>query len=590
MQVPGQRWALLTNAGLPAGVLEELRYDGSAAEFVVNLVQACGSVENLVLVLNAAAEVVGVDRRAEFHALARELTAPAEGPVSTEDFLDALAVDTSSSAALSPYRAIDRLFVPPRQYARIREVLAERNAVVILGDPHVGKTYTAVRLLWESYRDEGRPPKWLNSNRLAAALQSPEGSFEARIKELFPAGSTVYLEDPFGTTVPLDMRDFVDNLKAFFRIVRDGDRRVVITSRSHVFNQVIPDVFAEHVVTLTQQLVLEKSYDADDLALLIRRYLDEYEVAWRTEATPPVIDRIAGELHAPHNIALFLIATKDVPGVADALAQLVSYRDVVEQFALTLRELPLWQLGFLCVAYFFSSFDIDAVLTRRLFDDAVAAGELGAAELVSWDRAVRELAEFCTEREMWRWSFIGLRHPSIEEAFDHRVRADPRLLEAVRLLMARAERSGDARMVVAAFRCFVHYSDHYWRTTWGPEFFGTLLHGKDPYLREMTRLHVITESAHLTEAQRELLHDEAERTWNERFLIRLLLGAPVSPPRRDRLVERLTTTWDDWVRYQLARQVTWLCPRQSEQVLSRLAHDPSTTVAKAAVAAMAERG
>lgn len=585
MRVPGQRWALLTNAGLPDGLLEEVRYDGSAAEFVSGLVSACAT-DSLVVVLNAAAEVVGVDRRPEFHALARELTAPAEGPVSTEDFLDALAVDTSGS---SPYLAIDRLFVPPRQYQRIREVLEQRHAVVILGDPHVGKTYTAVRLLWESYRDDGRPPAWINSNRLAAALQSPAGSFEARIRDLFPAGSTVYLEDPFGTTVPLDMRDFVDNLTSFFRIVRHADLRVVITSRSHVFNQVIPDVFAEYVVTLTQQLVLEQSYDADDLADLVRRYLDEYRVAWRAEATPGVVARIAGELHAPHNIALFLIATKDVARMADALAQLRSYRDVVEQFALILRELPLWQLGFLCVAYFFSSFDIDAVLTRRLFDEAVAAGELGAAELVSWDRAVRELAEFCTERETWRRSFIGLRHPSIEEAFDHRVRAEPRLLEVVRLLMTRAERSRDARMVVAAFRCFVHYSDHYWRTTWGPEFFGTLLHGEDPYLREMTRLHVITESARLTEAQRELLHDEAERTWNERFLTRLLLGAPVTPARRERLVERLATTWDDWVRYQLARQVAWLCPRQSERVLSRLARDPSTTVAKAAIAELARR-
>jgi hypothetical protein len=585
MQVPGQRWALLTNAGLPGRLLEELRYDGSAVEFVSGLVSACAT-DSLVVVLTAAAEVVGVDRRAEFHALAQELTAPAAGPVSTEDFLDALAVDTSGS---SPYLAIDRLFVPPRQYSRIREVLAQRHAVVILGDPHVGKTYTAVRLLWESYRDDGRQPRWINSNRLAAALQSPAGSFEARIKELFPAGSTVYLEDPFGTTVPLDMRDFVDNLKSFFRIVRETDLRVVITSRSHVFNQVIPDVFAEYVVTLTQQLVLEQSYDADDLADLIRRYLDEYRVAWRAEATPDVVARIAGELHAPHNIALFLIATRDVARMADALAQLRSYRDVVEQFALILRELPLWQLGFLCVAYFFSSFDIDAVLTRRLFDEGVAAGELGAAELVSWDRAVRELAEFCTERETWRRSFIGLRHPSIEEAFDHRVRADPRLLEVVRLLMTRAERSGDARMVVAAFRCFVHYSDHYWRTMWGPEFFGTLLDGQDPYLREMARLHVITESARLTEAQRELLHDEAERTWNERFLTRLLLGAPVTQERRERLVERLATTWDDWVRYQLARQVAWLCPRQSERVLSRLARDPSTTVAKAAMAELARR-
>ncbi|MBM7861586.1 hypothetical protein JOD27_005415 [Lentzea nigeriaca] len=596
MHVPGARWAMLTNAGLPAGLLNEVRYQGSTSEFIADLVHRCGEYAAdtidgppIIRVLHGTAAIAGEELRAELIDLADAITQP--GRATPEDFADALALDASDSTGLSPYRAIDRLFVPPKQYDRIRQVLAKQHAVVILGDPHMGKTYSAVRLLWELYRDEGRPPRWINSNRLATALQSPEGNFETQIKQLFPKGSAVYLEDPFGTTVPLDMRDFVDNLKSFFRIVKNSDVRVVITSRSHVFNQAIPNLLADYVVTLSQQLVLDKSYDQEDLFELIERYLREYRVAWRHQATPDIMTAVAAELRAPHNIALFITATRNVKKIKEALTELPSYHDIVEQFALTLRDFPLWQHGFLCTSYFFSSFDVNIDITRRLFEDALAEGDFGRPELVSWDRAVLELADYVEVRDTFSHTFVSLRHPSIEEAFDQRVRADPQLLELVRLLLVRAASSSEQSVAIAALRCFVHYSDRYWLTTWGPRFFSGLLDRPNPYLREVTRLHVISESHHLPAEQRETLHAHAETTWNDRFLMRLLIGAPVSSARRGRLVRRLATTWDDWVRYQLARQIRFLQDRdESASTLLILLDDQSPTVAKAAIASLVSLG
>jgi hypothetical protein len=575
----GQRVAILGNAGLPDTLLNSLRFQGSAAEFVAELVRCSAERDLLPAVLAAAAEFVGADRGAELRALAGRLTEPS--PRTLAGFLDEVALDSDDDSA-SPYLAIDRLFVPPVQYPRIQRVLAEHHAVIILGDPHVGKTYSAVRLLWELYRDTGRAPRWIGANRLAQAFESPE-TFRTQVDRLLGRGTAVYLEDPFGTTAPVDLPDFVNNLKVFFRQVRASDVRVVITSRSHVFNRVVPDLFATHVVTLSQELTLGVSYADRDLAVIVTRYLDEYDVAWRSQATAPVVTTIVEQLRAPHNIALFLIDTRRARTAAQALAELPSYRDVVEQFALMIKDLPRWLQGFLCVAYFFSGYRAGGQ-GRSLFDAALAAGDLGPAELASWDRAGEELATYLTARGSGSTS---LRHPSIEDAYDQRVRADAELREVVRRLLSRA--AAIDSLEVPAFRCFVHYSDLFWDTPWGRRLFHDMLNADDAYLRETTRLYVIAESRRLPSQQREILHQQAEQEWNDRFLLRLLIGAPVSEGRRARLVARLGSTWDDWIRYQLARSIVFIAnSRDARVLLTVLAEDKSSTVARAAVASLSQ--
>jgi len=57
------------------------------------------------------------------------------------------------------YRRIDKIFVPPEEYQNILECLEEHNVVFLVGDPEIGKTYTAVRIMWEHYL-KGYQPIW----------------------------------------------------------------------------------------------------------------------------------------------------------------------------------------------------------------------------------------------------------------------------------------------------------------------------------------------------------------------------------------------------------------------------------------------
>lgn len=593
MHQPRARWAMLDHAELPEELVNELRYEGSAAEFVTDVLRRCaergGDGPRLLAgVLSAAAQFVGVDKKAELVALAdRLVVTPQAADRTITSFLDELALRTATDGLPSAYAALDRLFVAPAQYQRIRQILDEHHAVIILGDPHVGKTYCAVHLLWDLFRKTGRLPRWISLNQLSEALQSPGGTFELQVKQLLGNGTAVYLEDPFGTTAPVDMRDFVNNLKVFFRYVREADVRVVITSRSYVFGQVIPDLFDAYVVTLSQELNLDVSYHQGDLIDIATRYMNEYGVAWRADADQRVIAKIVGELHAPHNIEFFLRATKSTRSLAEAVAELPAYRDVTGQFALMIREKPLWLQGFLCVVYFFTNHELADRVSRRLFEDALAAGDLGQATLASWERAEEELAAYLTTRKRFDDSFATLRHPSIEDAFDQRVRADAGLREVVRRLLARAMSSPHRRLHLPAFRCFVHYSDLFWGTPWGQTQFHRMLADGDTYIRETTRLYVIEESRRLPEHQCELLHAHAEREWNDRFLLRLLIGAPVAEQRKIRLVNSLIRSWDDWIRYQLACAVIFVMDEpRARSVLEQFLTDQSPTVARAAVTSL----
>ncbi len=60
----------------------------------------------------------------------------------------------------SLYDRIDDLYVPPVEFEEIKKILKRDRFVIITGTPEYGKTYTAIRLLWEYYND-GYEPKWI---------------------------------------------------------------------------------------------------------------------------------------------------------------------------------------------------------------------------------------------------------------------------------------------------------------------------------------------------------------------------------------------------------------------------------------------
>ena len=128
------------------------------------------------------------------------------------------------------YKLIDDLFVEPNEYLQIKKSLEEKNIVLVIGDPGIGKTYTAVKLLHEYYK-EGYKPIWvMGMSKEDRELQSAKiMNYEPNEREI------VYFEDPFGRT-QFERRD--DVLQIFLPLldrIKNSHSKLIVTSRSTVF-------------------------------------------------------------------------------------------------------------------------------------------------------------------------------------------------------------------------------------------------------------------------------------------------------------------------------------------------------------------
>jgi hypothetical protein len=136
------------------------------------------------------------------------------------------------------YYRIDDLYVPPNEYEDIKKALATERIVFITGTPEYGKTYTALRLLWE-YFGRGYEPIWRVGGEKSERVDIRKRLEEIE-RELQPH-HIVYLEDPFGTvkyesrlSLEREIGAIISSIK---NVARENDAYVLITSREEAFKE-----------------------------------------------------------------------------------------------------------------------------------------------------------------------------------------------------------------------------------------------------------------------------------------------------------------------------------------------------------------
>ena len=208
------------------------------------------------------------------------------------------------------YKLIDDLFVEPNEYLQIKKSLEEKNIVLIIGDPGIGKTYTAVKLLHEYYK-EGYKPIWvMGMSKEDRELQSAKiMNYEPNEREI------VYFEDPFGRT-QFERRD--DVLQIFLPLldrIKNSHSKLIVTSRSTVFQSFkneVPhsELMNEYVEILNIQKpsyskaklkqIYEKLCNVDTNNGLYEKWRNAiYRAIDRDQLiTPIMINQLAGTLQA----------------------------------------------------------------------------------------------------------------------------------------------------------------------------------------------------------------------------------------------------------------------------------------------------
>ncbi|AKB36817.1 hypothetical protein MSSAC_2227 [Methanosarcina siciliae C2J] len=129
------------------------------------------------------------------------------------------------------YEGIDKLYVVPKEYNEIKKSLEYNKVVIITGNPEFGKTFTAVRLLWEYYL-KGYQPIWEKGE---SSLYEKKNRFE-KIESELKEKQIFYFEDPFGEK-EYERTEFPGKkIKAIINKIREYDNiYLIITSRSEIF-------------------------------------------------------------------------------------------------------------------------------------------------------------------------------------------------------------------------------------------------------------------------------------------------------------------------------------------------------------------
>jgi len=158
--------------------------------------------------------------------------------------------------------------------------LNENQILFITGTQEYGKTYTAVRLLWDYY-NRGYNPKWIKGAELSERtdvrqkLENPESNLKS--------GQIVYFEDPFGK-IEYERRE---NLERNIGIIIDSIRRVddayaILTSREEVFKE-----FKKEKSSLKELEEFEikinvgkPSYDYVKRTKMVLQWAEEEECKW----------------------------------------------------------------------------------------------------------------------------------------------------------------------------------------------------------------------------------------------------------------------------------------------------------------------
>lgn len=154
------------------------------------------------------------------------------------------------------------LFVAPSTWPTIQVFLRDKHAIVLLGEPGVGKTTAAERLVYE-YQTQNPPYREVRPER-PSELNDLRKTTEPTI---------VYVVDPFGRFEPGDHDDeWFSDLESFCRYVRN-DLKLVVTSRRTFAERYLPANYQRNKQKRLHRFVFPLEGKAYNAHALLKRHL-----------------------------------------------------------------------------------------------------------------------------------------------------------------------------------------------------------------------------------------------------------------------------------------------------------------------------
>jgi len=320
---------------------------------------------------------------------------------------------TQIGSKRSEYMEIDDLFVPPKSFDDILNILKEHNLVFLIGDPEIGKTYTSIKLLSDFYSENYMPCYYPEERML------DQWTFIRETPEI--EGKAIYLEDPWGKIEFKTAESLFTEIGSFIREIKRTNCKVIISSREDIFRTFKSKMeIAEDISKYVVELRLDLEYDKYNLKNILNKYANTFRPAWYSDINLRylVYENISNKLRTPMSIKKLIDITIDsvdkehlLDGIelASKETKIVFAKEIGELFEQRYYD----RLLFLSLAYI----ELDLEVARTCFQDVLIQLKNDG---YNSDRAssFEELfEEYGNKKIEVNFGLLMYIHPSYEEAF-----------------------------------------------------------------------------------------------------------------------------------------------------------------------------
>ena len=316
---------------------------------------------------------------------------------------------------IEKYHRINDLFVPPTEYEEIKDILRKHRIVFITGTKEYGKTYTAIRLLWE-YFNKGYEPKWYSIEQ-----EKIEGSDirnrMLKVKNLLKEHHIIYFDDPYGKT------EYVGNeeLERAIRTINDAventeDTYVIITSREEIFKEFVRITGYDPKNLEVKMNLKTPSYDYEKRKEMLLKWAEVYNCKWLSDdgLKTIVLEAIKDKTKLPTslNIQNFAYASKKT---TEDLSSKINEKsqETAWSFANEINNMTDDKILFLSFTFISDSFSIDFI--KPIYQELINELEIKKG---AWSFE-RVLYHFKDDKIDISGDKISFSHPSYSEALPY---------------------------------------------------------------------------------------------------------------------------------------------------------------------------
>lgn len=247
-------------------------------------------------------------------------------------------------------KRVEKIYVKPQQYDRIKDSLVNDKITCIVGQPHIGKTTSSVFLANEIYQKKN-----LNSMLLIPIIDNVNCLPQI-------TNSVIIFDDLFGET---NFESIGKKSKLISHLIKLNNY-IIITSRNYIFEEArIEKQLSEYIKHTDTILIQEGSYPSQQLSQILQNHLnlkkDNNILSVTTIDTVQVYkERIINELRFPHNIEVFVDKLSNNTITKKTIGELINSSKKIETVVLSwLKNLNEEEINLLIIISLCGMIDLD---------------------------------------------------------------------------------------------------------------------------------------------------------------------------------------------------------------------------------------